>query len=187
MKVYIFSVIIVFLLFGSSCSRNIYQHTVKKGRELDFSSGSWLINHVEVELHARAKKDLTDLVLRKFKKMGGNYVVFIEKLKPDTLNPAPPKFDIKEERLQRLESTSIYDYLVNTKVEVIEEESMIIASIAIYDIETKEKFYLQKTEKRIRFPGLLLSSRRLTRNIQNTISKALKKFEEQIEIQENTV
>ncbi len=187
MKVYIFSVVIVFLLIGSSCSRNTYKHSVKKDRELNFSSGSWLINHVEVELHAKAKKDLTDLVLRKFKKMGGNYVVFIEKLKPDTLNPAPPKFDITEKRLQRMESITIYDYLVNTKVEVIEEESRIIARILIYNIETKEKFYSQKTEKRIRFPGLLLSSRRLTRNIRNTMSKALKKFEEQIRIQENAV
>lgn len=183
MKIWIFSALIVFLLFGFSCSRNTYQHSIITDKKLDFNSGSWLVNHVEVELHARAKKELTDLVLRKLRKAGGNYIYFIESVKPDTLNPAPPRFNVSTERLQRLESTTIFDYLVNTKLEINEEASEITASIVIYNIKKKEKLYSQETVKKISFPGLFLSSRCLTRNIRKTMSKALKKFEEKVKIQ----
>ena len=176
MKLRLIIVLCIIITF-SSCSRNKFQHSFEAERKFYYSEGSWLVNHIEVNLHAKAKKELTDLILEKLRKSGGNYIFFIENIKPDTLYPAPPVFNISKERLQQLESSVIHDYLINTRLKIHEDEGRVEVNIGIYNIESGERVYFQKTLKDIPYSGIFLSSKRLYRHMHNALSAAMKQFQ----------
>jgi hypothetical protein len=177
-------ILVGLILFLGSCTKNKYDHSFRFDERIDFVKGSWLINHIEADLHAKAKKELTDRVLRTFTKLGGNYIFFIENIRPDSLDPSPPRFNISDRRLEQIEENTIYDFLVNTKAGLNEDKDSIEFRIRIYDIDEKKITYSQKTVRPLKNERILRSSRRLYKKVRKTLKKGLRELRENVVFRE---
>ncbi|MBN1251819.1 MAG: hypothetical protein JXR51_13405 [Bacteroidales bacterium] len=147
------------LLF-SQCAAPHYNCDYQTPKVLDFRKGKWLINVIETDLNTyKARELLNKNFVSKFKKIGGNYIYFIDDIRMKYSLPNEMPFSTPPENIELLKLTTEFNYLVNIKTSKIKNDlhdiyltaplsygkSEAETEIVIYEIKTGEIIFSQRT------------------------------------------
>lgn len=151
-------IISIIILTVSSCSFPSYQYVFETPPVLNFENGTWLVNRIEATIPGTAKNALNRNMIKELKKLGGDSVQFIDDVNFPYLTPDQFKFTPSENTFALLQSTSGFDFLINTKAIKLRDEldsfrpkgtnifqkSKSELIIVIYEIKTGQKIYSQR-------------------------------------------
>lgn len=149
---------IVLILIISSCATPRYVHDFKTSRVLDFRTGKWLVNNIETNLSGKAKKYLTENLLRKLNKINSDSIIYIDTARLYFSLPNQILFKTPNETLELLKLTTNFDYLVSVKTQENRDEmgSFLLSSplnykkneaevsIVVYELKTGSLIYSQR-------------------------------------------
>jgi len=151
-------VISIIILTISSCSFPSYQYVFETPPVLNFENGTWLVNRIQADIPWTAKNALDRNMTKELQKLGGDSVQFIDGVNFPYLTPDQFKFAPSENTFTLLQSTSGFDFLINTKAIKLRDElnsfrtkgtnrfqkSKSELIIVIYEIKTGQKIYSQR-------------------------------------------
>jgi len=142
--------IILVVIFFSSCAFPRYTHNSEVKQNIDFSKGKWIINNIESPEGTNA--DLTRILLKKLK---GDSLIYIDSLRLSYPLPNIIPFGLDSVMISRIRLFMDYDYIINVKVDIIDDDNKIQylsapigsvkrkseATIVIYDLRYYRKVY----------------------------------------------
>jgi hypothetical protein len=111
-----FTKFIIFSLLFSSCAFPRYNHSSVVKQKFDFSKGKWIVNDIQSPegMNADMKKML-------FKILDSDYLMSIDNLRLFYPIPYDVPFKPDSSMLQLIGSVTKCDYLINTKVGIVED------------------------------------------------------------------
>ncbi len=126
------------MLVISSCAFPHYQHSYESTKGLDLRNGKWLINNIETDLPYYSKEHLTKNLIKKFEKIVGDSVVYIDSISLKYILPSQMKFELSSETLMSLKNTTDFDYVLNVRGDIIRDELGSVIINPYYSDETNE-------------------------------------------------
>ncbi len=114
---FVIGILIMFL--GSSCVGGKYTYGFDSGKELDFSTGKWILNNVQSNSKIRYSKKLYEESYEEFKKILGDSLIDLIALRNSSLVGPDIKFEPSPSELKELHRNSDSDFLINVRGEII--------------------------------------------------------------------
>jgi len=111
--------VIVIMLFGTSCVGGKYTYEFDSGKQLDFSTGKWILNNTESNSKIRYSKKLYEETHEEFKKILGDSLIDLTALRNNALVKPNIRFEPTPLELKELYKNSKCDFLINVRGEII--------------------------------------------------------------------
>jgi len=144
-RFFIFSVAFLFLF--SSCAVPHYTHTYEATKGLDLRTGKWLVNTIHGDLSYPEQVSLTKKLMNKLQKTIHGDVVYVDSVSLKYILPSQMPFELPEETLEKLKTTTDFDYVVSVWVNPIMEQLGSVSIPPHYDkLETQTEVYLDVYE-----------------------------------------
>lgn len=141
-----FYYIVVFFLF-SSCAVPHYTHTYEATKGLDLRTGKWLVNTIHGELNYPEQLSLTKKLMKNLHKTIHGEVVYVDSVSLKYILPSQMPFELPEKTLEKLKTTTNFDYVVSVWVNPIMEQLGSVAIPPHYDkLENQTEVYLDVYE-----------------------------------------
>lgn len=102
-----------------SCVGGKYTFDFYTGKNLDFSSGKWILNQTQSNSKIRYDKKLYEESYQEFKKILGDSLIDLTALRNSALIGPEIKFEPSQSELGELHENSKCDFLINIQGEVI--------------------------------------------------------------------
>ncbi|WP_158974309.1 hypothetical protein [Cellulophaga sp. L1A9] len=112
--------IIIVLLSFLSCGNTKYTYLFEKGKNIDFSSGKWILNETYTN---NTNGRIQHIAVREFKDILKDSLFELTELRSDKLVASKIPFEPKESDLKDLKIGTACDYLINIK-SIIEKDKM---------------------------------------------------------------
>ncbi len=110
---------ILIILLYSSCVGGKYTYEFDSGKQLDFSTGKWILNNTQSNSKIRNNKKLYEETYEEFKKILGDSLIDLIALRNKNLVKPDIKFEPTRSELRELYKNSNCDFLINVRGEII--------------------------------------------------------------------
>ena len=107
------------ILMIYSCVGGKYTYEFNTGKNLDFSSGKWILNNVQSNSGIDYNKKLYEETYEEFKKILGDSLIDLTSLRNTSLVGPAIKWEPTQPELQELYTNSNYDFLINVSGNII--------------------------------------------------------------------
>lgn len=153
-----FVLISLLVVLLTSCAFPHYQHSYESSRGLNLREGKWLVNKIETNLTDYSKENLTKNLIKKFKELVRDSVVYIDSITLEERLLYQMTFELSPETLMALKYTTDFDFVLCIKGDKIRNEvSSIIINpeftndrnesevyIDVYAVDIGQRIYSQR-------------------------------------------